>query len=67
MDRFKKDFKSKEAKLAVIQDEEEAKAMGIKGVPALLINEKWLIRGVQTEEYLKQVIDDVLHYGEPKR
>ncbi|AWS00183.1 DsbA family oxidoreductase [Metallosphaera hakonensis] len=67
VERFKRDFKSKEAKLAVIQDEEEAKAMGIKGVPALLVNEKWLIRGVQSEEYLKQVIDDVLTYGEPKK
>ncbi|WP_246263859.1 DsbA family oxidoreductase [Metallosphaera tengchongensis] len=67
VERFKRDFKSKEAKLAVIQDEEEAKAMGIRGVPALVVNDKWLIRGVQTEEFLKQVVDDIMEYGEPKK
>jgi len=67
VERFKKDFKSKEAKLGVIQDEEEAKAMGIRGVPALLINDKWLIRGVQSEEFLKQAIEEVAKYGEPRK
>jgi predicted DsbA family dithiol-disulfide isomerase len=67
IERFKEDFKSKKAKLAVIQDEEEAHAMGIHGVPAVLINDKWLIRGVQTEDYYRQVIEDLLkNGGEPK-
>ncbi|NON63036.1 DsbA family protein, partial [Acidianus sp. RZ1] len=67
IERFRQDFKSKKAKLAVIQDEEEAHAMGIRGVPAILLNDMWLIRGVQNEEYYKTVIEDMLKYGEPKR
>ncbi|MBP1357858.1 MAG: DsbA family protein [Sulfolobus sp.] len=66
VEQFKKDFKSKKAKLAVIEDEEEAKAMGIRGVPAILINDTWLIRGVQPEDFLKKAIEDVLEHGEPK-
>lgn len=66
IEKFIQDFKSKKAKLAVIQDEEEAKAMGIRGVPALLINDKWLIRGLQSEEYLRKVIEDLEKNGEPK-
>jgi len=66
VEQFKKDFKSKKAKLAVIEDEEEAKAMGIRGVPAILINDTWLIRGVQSEDFLKQAIKDILDHGEPK-
>ncbi|ARM76045.1 DsbA family oxidoreductase [Acidianus manzaensis] len=67
IERFKKDFKSKKAKLAVIEDEEEAHAMGIRGVPAIVVNDKWLIRGVQSEDYYRQVIEDLLKNGEPKK
>ena len=66
VEQFKKDFKSKKAKLAVIEDEEEAKAMGIRGVPAILINDMWLIRGVQSEDFLRKAIEDILEHGEPK-
>ncbi|MEM0374266.1 MAG: DsbA family protein [Sulfolobaceae archaeon] len=65
--RFAKDLKSKEAKFAVIEDEEDAKAKGIKGVPAMIVNDYWLIRGVKDEEFLRNVIEDVIKYGEPKR
>lgn len=65
--RFKQDFKSRKAQLAVIEDEEEAHAMGIRGVPAILVNEKWLIRGVQSEEYYKDVIEDLLKNGKPTK
>ncbi|BAB65839.1 DsbA family oxidoreductase [Sulfurisphaera tokodaii] len=66
VEQFKRDFKSKKAKLAVIEDEEEAKAMGIHGVPAILINDVWLVRGVQSEDFLRQTIEDILEHGEPK-
>ena len=66
VEQFKKDFKSKRARLAVIEDEEEARAMGIRGVPAILINDMWLIRGVQSEDFLRQAIEDILEHGEPK-
>ncbi|WP_205760704.1 DsbA family oxidoreductase [Acidianus sulfidivorans] len=67
VEKFKQDYKSKKAKLAVIEDEEEAHAMGIRGVPAIVINDKWLIRGVQSEDYYRQVIEDLLKNGEPKK
>ncbi|MFP3064964.1 MAG: DsbA family protein [Sulfolobus sp.] len=66
VNKFKEDLKSKKTKLAVIEDEEEAKAMGIRGVPAILVNDTWLIRGVQTEDFYRQVIEDILENGEPK-
>jgi predicted DsbA family dithiol-disulfide isomerase len=66
VNKFKEDLKSKKTKLAVIEDEEEAKAMGIRGVPAILVNDTWLIRGVQTEDFYRQVIEDILENEEPK-
>lgn len=65
--RFKKDFKSKEARLAVEEDEADAKAKGIRGVPAILVNDYWLVRGVQTEEYLHMLLEDLVKYNEPRR
>ncbi|MDT7861271.1 MAG: DsbA family protein [Saccharolobus sp.] len=68
IDKFKEDFKSKKTRMSVYEDEAEAHAMGIRGVPALLINDYWLIRGVQDEDYLKSVIEDLLtNGGEPKK
>lgn len=65
VNKFKEDLNSKRTKLAVIEDEEEAKAMGIRGVPAILVNDTWLIRGVQEENYYRAVIKDILEHGEP--
>ncbi|QGA69315.1 DsbA family oxidoreductase [Sulfolobus sp. E11-6] len=68
IERFKEDFKSKKARMSVYEDEAEAHAMGIRGVPALLVNDYWLIRGVQKETYLESVIEDLLsNGGEPKK
>ncbi|QGA54261.1 thioredoxin domain-containing protein [Sulfolobus sp. E5-1-F] len=68
IERFKEDFKSKKARMSVYEDEAEAHAMGIRGVPALLVNDYWLIRGVQEETYLESVIEDLLsNGGEPKK
>lgn len=54
--------------MSVYEDEAEAHAMGIRGVPALLVNDYWLIRGVQDEAYLESVIEDLLsNGGEPKK
>jgi predicted DsbA family dithiol-disulfide isomerase len=64
---FAKDIKSKRTKYAVIEDEEDAKAKGIRGVPALLVNDYWLIRGVKDEDFLRKVIEDLLTYREPRR
>ena len=66
VNKFKEDLNAKRTKLAVIEDEEEAKAMGIRGVPAILVNDTWLIRGVQDENYYRAVIKDILEHGEPK-
>lgn len=68
VEKFKEDFKSKKARMSVFEDEAEAHAMGIRGVPALLVNDYWLIRGVQEETYLESVIEDLLsNGGEPKK
>lgn len=68
IEKFKEDFKSKKARMSVYEDEAEAHAMGIRGVPALLVNDYWLIRGVQDETYLESVIEDLLsNGGEPKK
>ncbi|ACR41743.1 MAG: DsbA family protein [Saccharolobus sp.] len=68
IEKFKEDFKSKKARMSVYEDEAEAHAMGIRGVPALLVNDYWLIRGVQDEAYLESVIEDLLsNGGEPKK
>jgi predicted DsbA family dithiol-disulfide isomerase len=66
MKKFKEDYKSKKAKLEVIEDEEEAHAMGLRGVPAILVNDHWLIRGVPEEDKIRAVIEDILKNGEPK-
>ncbi|MCY0859296.1 MAG: DsbA family protein [Sulfolobaceae archaeon] len=67
LDRFKRDFKSKKARLAVEEDEADAKAKGIRGVPAILVNDYWLIRGVQSEDFLVTLFEDLIKYGEPRR
>ncbi|AGE71143.1 DsbA family oxidoreductase [Sulfolobus acidocaldarius] len=67
LNKFREDIRSKKTRLSVIQDEEEAKAMGIKGVPAILINDEWLVRGVQSEEYYRDVITDLLQNKQPTK
>jgi predicted DsbA family dithiol-disulfide isomerase len=65
--QFKEDMEAKKTKLAVVSDEEEARAMGIRGVPALILNDQWLLRGVPTEEKLRDVFSDLEAHGEPKK
>ena len=36
-------------------------------MPAILINDGYTLRGLQSEETLRTVIEDFLQYGEPKR
>jgi predicted DsbA family dithiol-disulfide isomerase len=64
---FLREMRSKEAKYAVVADEDEARALGIRGVPAILINETWLIRGVPEESVLRDAISDILEHGEPRK
>ncbi|BBD71999.1 DSBA oxidoreductase [Sulfodiicoccus acidiphilus] len=67
VERFREDMGAKKTKLAVISDEEEARAMGIRGVPALIINDQWIVRGVPTEEKLRDVFSDIEAHGEPRK
>ncbi len=53
--------------MAYEEDEAEAKAKGIRGVPAILVNDLYIMRGLQSEDALRTVIEDFLNYGEPKR
>jgi putative protein-disulfide isomerase len=66
VNKFKEEYKSKKTKLEVMEDEEEAHAMGLRGVPAIIVNDKWIVRGVPEEEKIRKVIEDVLKNGEPK-
>ena len=66
-EKFVETFRSKRSYLAYVEDETEAKAMGIRGVPALLINDLYVLRGLQTEETIRTVLEDIINYGEPKR
>jgi|ECHnycMinimDraft_1075156.scaffolds.fasta_scaffold00040_18 predicted DsbA family dithiol-disulfide isomerase len=65
--RFVEDFRSKRSKLAALSDYHDAKAIGIKGVPALWVNNRWLIRGVPVVEELVKAIEDLRDFGEPRR
>ncbi len=60
-------YRSRKSYLAYVEDETEAKAMGIRGVPALIFNDYYILRGLQSEETLRTVIEDFIKYGEPKR
>jgi predicted DsbA family dithiol-disulfide isomerase len=64
---FREVYRSKRSLLAYEEDEAEAKAKGIRGVPAILVNDLYIMRGLQSEDVLKTVIEDFLKYGEPKR
>jgi predicted DsbA family dithiol-disulfide isomerase len=66
-EEFVQVFRSRKSLLAYEEDEAEAKARGIRGVPAILINDRYALRGLQSEETLRTVIEDFLQYGEPKR
>ncbi|MCQ4342625.1 MAG: DsbA family protein [Sulfolobaceae archaeon] len=66
-EEFVQVFRSRKSLLAYEEDEAEAKAKGIRGVPAILLNEGYALRGLQSEETLSTVIEDFLQYGEPKR
>lgn len=66
-EEFVQVFRSRKSLLAYEEDEAEAKAKGIRGVPAILLNEGYSLRGLQSEETLSTVIEDFLQYGEPKR
>jgi predicted DsbA family dithiol-disulfide isomerase len=66
-EEFVQVFRSRKSLLAYEEDEAEAKAKGIRGVPAILINDGYTLRGLQSEETLRIVIEDFLQYGEPKR
>jgi predicted DsbA family dithiol-disulfide isomerase len=64
---FREVYRSKKSLLAYEEDEAEAKAKGIRGVPAILVNDLYIMRGLQSEDALRTVIEDFLKYGEPKR
>jgi len=58
-DKLENFFESEEGKQEVREMEQWAQAAGIKGVPAFIINDTYLISGAQPEEVFHQVFEQV--------
>jgi len=56
---WKEQVKNEETEKAVLADFERARAFGLRGVPALVINEKYLITGAQPQGAIEQAIEQV--------
>ncbi|BCU67495.1 DSBA oxidoreductase [Sulfolobales archaeon HS-7] len=64
---FMNEFNRKETYYAVVLDEDEAHALGIHGVPSILVNDKWLIKGVPEVSKFREIFADLIENGEPKK
>jgi len=64
--RFTRDFRSEEARLAVLRDLREADALGIHAVPTLLVNGRWVVQGAHPLRFLRVVLTDILEAGGPR-
>jgi len=62
-DEWKKQVENAETEEAVLADFERANAFGLQGVPALVINEKYLISGAQPQTVIEQAIEQVKEEG----
>lgn len=58
-DGWKEQFEKEETEKAVFADFERANAFGLQGVPALVIDEKYLISGAQPQNVIEQAIEKV--------
>lgn len=59
VDAWKEQFEKEETEQAVFADFERANVLGLQGVPALVINEKYLISGAQPQKVIEQAIEKV--------
>ena len=62
VDRFKKDFVSREVKKRIDEDSKEAAALGVTGTPGFFINGRFL-SGAKPFEEFKTLIDQELAQG----
>lgn len=58
-EEWKSQFEKKETKLAVLDDFRIARDYGIHSVPTLVINEKHIVSGAQSEEYIEKILAEV--------
>lgn len=64
---FQASFESHASLVAVMGDRLSAQMMGIRGVPTVVINRRWLIPGVASAAIYKRIIDDLLAGHFPNR
>lgn len=63
--RWEVDFKSPAVRQAVESDLEEARQIGVKPVPTLIFNQRWILPGAVPETALRHVIENLLAGNDP--
>jgi predicted DsbA family dithiol-disulfide isomerase len=67
LERFKADLESETTLQAVLQDRQEAFALGIFATPTVVLNGTWVLPGAVSVETYRRVIDDLLAGRDPGR
>lgn len=58
-DTWKEQFENSETEQAVLEDLQRVQSYGIKGAPALVIDQKYLIRGAQPQGVIEKTIEEI--------
>lgn len=56
MTRFLRDFDAQQTSRAILEEHEEAEALGLRGVPALVLGGEWLVAGARELHEYREVI-----------
>jgi len=67
MERFRADFQSRASLEAVLQDRQEALALGVNATPTVVFNGKWVLPGAVPVDLYRRVINDLLAGRDPGR
>lgn len=65
LERFKAALESESTLQAVLQDRQEAFALGISATPTVVLNGKWVLPGAVSVDTYRHVIDDLLAGRDP--
>src|SRR5699024_11796365 len=58
-DTWKEQFENSETEQAVLEDLQRVQSYGIQGAPALVIDQKYLIRGAQPQGVIEKTIEEI--------